>query len=150
MRTIVLFTLLTVSFAYTAVPSSTDRNCGSLYGVFLDAETGQGVGGIQVLLNEIKRSGVTHEDGHFFLPAIPMGTYTVQTFRIGYKNIVKNIAINRCDTIRVEFHIFKAPIMLNAVMVDAEEENTLDFVMDKNPVELEGKRLRPPIGTDNC
>ncbi len=130
---------------FASVPPDNEKNCGSLYGRVFDAETGDPVAGITVFLPEITRSGFTHGDGHFFIPALPVGVYTLQTFRIGYQNVLLNIKIDRCDTNYVEFKMKSSPLNMESVIVTSRGEKSIDMLTEPL-VRVEGKKLRQQLG----
>ncbi|MBD3287663.1 TonB-dependent receptor plug domain-containing protein, partial [candidate division KSB1 bacterium] len=137
--------ILTVVQVSPSIPQDSKKNCGALYGRVFDQETGDPIAGITVFLPEITRSGFTHEDGHFFIPALPIGVYALQTFRIGYQNVLLNVKIDRCDTNYVEFRMKSSPLNMESVVVTSQGDKTMD-VLTEPPVQVEGKKLRQQLG----
>lgn len=140
-----IYIILIAVNAFPSVPPDNEKNCGSLYGRVFDQETGEPISGITVFLPEITRSGFTHEDGHFYIPALPIGVYTLQTFRIGYQNVLLNINIDRCDTNYVEFRMKISPLNMESIVVTSQGDKTFD-VLTAPPVRVEGKKLRQQLG----
>jgi protocatechuate 3,4-dioxygenase beta subunit len=74
---------------------------GSITGTVVDAETGRGVGGIEIatfaagaaatsflaLFNELQAMGRTDDSGNFHIPGIPAGNYDLQAMLDGYAQV---------------------------------------------------------------
>lgn len=142
---VVIFSLLILATITRAeTPPGDKRQCGTLLGYVRDSETAEPVSGVQVLLTEITRSGMSHEDGHFYIPELPLGKYTLRTFRIGYQNIVVSVNINHCDTNRVVLKITNSPLEIAAIQVT---ENAESMNLATTPdILLENKKLRQQLG----
>lgn len=150
MKIKILFVFLLLLFSGTNLAradtlAADKRKCGTLFGYVRDSENGEPVSGTQVLLAEITRSGMTHADGHFYIPELPLGKFTLRTFRIGYQNIVVTVNINQCDTNRVVLKINSSPLQVAAIQVTGDTEDPLN-ILTKPDVLLENKKLRQQLG----
>lgn len=123
-----------------------ERSCGSLYGILLDQDTQLPVAGTQVYIEQIKRSGYSHEDGHFYLPALPFGNYTLRTFRIGYQNVLVPVSINRCDTVTIEISLKSTPLSMETIVVLATANKDMGALLQEPTFLMEGKKLRQQLG----
>ncbi len=145
---IVITTLNFLFFIFwlqAAEPGKNLKKCGLLYGLILDEETKEPVNGVQILLAEIIRSGMSHENGHFFIPEVPLGKFTLRTFRIGYQNIVQTVTINRCDTNFVLIKLHSSPLMLSTIEIAAADADNFEAIK-KSGMVMEGKKLRQHLG----
>jgi outer membrane receptor protein involved in Fe transport len=71
--------------AICALPSLGEAQTGKLTGVVTDAQTGQPLEGVQILLQGRGIGVLTNETGRFFILNVPVGTFTVVARRIGYQ-----------------------------------------------------------------
>ena len=141
--TFILITLTMMSQGWSQVQ---EGRCGALWGRVVDAADNKPVAGVQILLDEVHRSGMTHADGHFFLPALPLGSFNLQTFRIGYQNIRQHVHINVCDTIKITITLKESPLAMQAILVSDNRESGLQAAMEDPDFNLEGRRLRQQLG----
>lgn len=143
-RVLIFSLLILATITRAETPPGDKRQCGTLLGYVQDSGTAEPVSGVQVLLTEITRSGMSHEDGHFYIPELPLGKYTLRTFRIGYQNIVVSVNINHCDTNRVVLKITNSPLEIAAIQVT---ENAESMNLATTPdIVLENKKLRQQLG----
>lgn len=138
------FFIITNLFAEKPFSDKTTRTCGALHGYVYDQDSNDPVSGVQILLTEITRSGMTHEDGHFYIPELPLGSFTLRTFRIGYQSILRMVTLNRCDTNQVIIKIKVSPLTIAAIHVDAQQ-NSLEAQIQPD-VRMTGKKLRQQLG----
>ena len=80
---------------------------GSISGVILDAETGEGLIGATVLVEGTTKGAITDIDGSFSITGVPSGDYTIEVSYTGYstKEIEANVGSGDTDigTISMEF-----------------------------------------------
>jgi len=58
---------------------------GRITGTVLDAETGQPVSGVRVLVTAVRRAAITAHNGRYFFINVPPGEYTLTFERAGYE-----------------------------------------------------------------
>lgn len=67
---------------------------GKISGRVLDAETGEALPGVNVMIQGTPWGASTNLDGHYTILNVPPGTYTLKFSMIGYANyIVKNVKV---------------------------------------------------------
>ncbi len=144
-RSVLFIFLLTVfnARADDDVSHKHGDECGALYGRVIDADTQAPVAGTQIYIMELNRSGVSHDDGWFFLPGLPFGTYTLQTFRIGYQSVFQKFRIAVCDTNRIVVKTTNSPLQMQSLVVIDE---SADSKAGSKPLHMEGKKLRQELG----
>jgi iron complex outermembrane receptor protein len=142
----VMFILITLTMTSQGWTQVQEGRCGALWGRVVDAADNGPVAGVQILLDDVHRSGMTHAEGHFFLPSLPLGSFTLQTFRIGYQNIRQPVHINICDTIRITIALKESPLEMQAIHISDTAESGLQAAMEDPDFNLEGRRLRQQLG----
>ncbi|KPJ62968.1 hypothetical protein AMJ44_14925 [candidate division WOR-1 bacterium DG_54_3] len=95
---------------------------GKLAGVIRDQESGTPLPGASVMIKGTSIGTSTDEDGEYFLINVPVGTYTVEVFLIGYQSVKKTKVTVLLDlTTPLDFELKSSPIELEkAIIVVAE------------------------------
>lgn len=94
---------------------------GKLTGLVTDQQTGEPLAGVQVTIEELRRSTLTGENGRYFMINIPPGTYTVTAQIIGYATVRKeNISITIDVTRTVDFEMTSEALAVSPVVVEVE------------------------------
>ncbi|MBD3170397.1 MAG: hypothetical protein GF307_13010, partial [candidate division Zixibacteria bacterium] len=78
-----------------------DKNVkyGSIHGRIIDGETQWPIEGATVLVAGAERGAASDSSGEFTIDNIPVGTYNVNIYRIGYKPLTKTDIIVRSQRI---------------------------------------------------
>ncbi len=76
-----LMVMVAVSFAQQSTPTFTE---GKIIGRMVDAETGEALIGVTVMLEGTKLGAVTDLDGNFVIKRVPVGIYTLVASSVGY------------------------------------------------------------------
>lgn len=118
------------------------RKYGNLQGLFLDADTGEPVGGVQVLLREVHRSAISNSNGMFSIKGIPEGQYSLHTFRIGYRAYHTIVMIIAADTQRLILSMKAMPLSGEIILIETDREKKTSSVV----LEMSGIRLRQNLG----
>ncbi|HRR09658.1 MAG TPA: TonB-dependent receptor [Rhodothermales bacterium] len=109
-----------------------------LAGRITDFATGDPVPFVQVLLEELRRTSMTNENGRFVFPNVPSGTYHLKAFRVGYQSIEEDIQVNTQDTVYIMIRLPASINQLGEVEIMGESGNTLE----KAALAVEGATLR--------
>src|SRR5215207_6539685 len=92
-RAIFYLLTLTLIFVFHSATFAQSGTAGALTGVVKDP-TGANLPGVSVFVRNIgtgaTRTAITGEDGHWTLPALPIGTYEVSYEVIGFKKLVRD------------------------------------------------------------
>lgn len=76
---------------------------GKITGTVTDAETGQPLPGVNVIVEGTDYGAATNQDGYYVILNVPPGTYTVHAMMIGYANyIVSDVRVEIGLTTRVD------------------------------------------------
>ncbi len=91
-------------------------------GRVLDAESGESLPGVNIVLLGTQLGTATGPDGQFRLAGLPAGTYALSLSIIGYAPVVqKGVVIAPGDTVRLEVHLTPTPIEMPAVVVSTSK-----------------------------
>ncbi len=118
------------------------RSYGHLKGAVYDEETDDPVAGVQILIKEAHRSTLTSGNGSFRMNRLPVGKYTLQTFRIGYREYRLWIQIHENDTLMLNIRLTDAPILGEGIIIEAQKSG----VESQKAIEMAGERLRQNLG----
>lgn len=93
---------------------------GSLVGIISDEETNEYLPGVFVQLDGTQIGTQTSDEGIFFIHNIPIGTYDVQIYLIGYeKKIIKDVAISADRKTQLEVKLKTEAVPGEYVVVEA-------------------------------
>jgi outer membrane receptor protein involved in Fe transport len=117
------------------------RSAPILYGRISDAESHEGLLGVNVQLAEALRGTATDADGRYHLHLPDMGTWTVRVTHVGYRAIEQKVTA-AADSVELNFALASDPLQAEEVVVTSEaRESTARLsttrveVVDQNTVE---------------
>lgn len=84
-----------------------------------DAETGAGVPGAVVHVEDPRRHEVTHEDGRYHLLRLPPGRYTLSFEHLGYRGAVREVTLAAGEAAIVDVALRPAAVELEELVVTA-------------------------------
>ena len=94
---------------------------GKIAGRVQDAQTGEALVGISVVIEGSTMGASTDIDGQFTIISVPPGTYTVAASGVGFqRRRITNVKVSIDFTTRLEFRLGTEEITLDAVEVEAE------------------------------
>ncbi|MFC1558897.1 carboxypeptidase-like regulatory domain-containing protein, partial [candidate division KSB1 bacterium] len=83
-RTIILFLLLIIIIR---VPGIYGGTTGKIVGIVTDKTTGEGLPGVNIVIEGTTLGAATDEKGNYFIINIPAGVYSIAVTMIGYKSV---------------------------------------------------------------
>ena len=99
------FLLIFFLIPFNAYPGTT----GKIAGTVLDAETGLGLAGVNVIIEGTTLGAATDLNGNFIILMIPPGIYSVRAMMMGYNNFrYENVKVSIDLTTRLEFKLQSA------------------------------------------
>ncbi len=109
---------------------------GTITGNVSDAKTGEMLVGVNVVVNELNRTGVaTNESGRFKI-GVPVGSYSLRISLVGYQTIIKtDVVVTTGGETHVAIKMQETPLELGRVTITpdyfdkAAIENTLSTVV---------------------
>jgi len=107
-----------VLVAFALVPSLAVAQTGKLTGVATDAQSGQPIDGVQILLQGTGIGALTAENGRFFILNVPVGIYTVVARRIGFQTAERrNVQVLIDVTTPVDFALPPAAQVVEEIQI---------------------------------
>jgi len=106
------------SYSHSTELQAEEKRTGSIRGQVIDADTQAPLAGTNVVVVGTKRGAATDLEGHFDIPNIAVGYYTLQFDYIGYAQLRKTDVIVRSERItfvRAELKLF--PLEMEAITV---------------------------------
>ncbi len=131
-----------VQFLYSA--PALPPNTAALKGNLVEAETGEPIAFVNILLQEVNRSITSDQRGEFLLVDVRPGSVTLKTFRIGYRNIAIPVELTADDTLEITIALPRAVIHMGGVTVESSR------IDDRSVVEpdilFSDKKLHQALG----
>jgi len=90
----------------------------TLSGRILNEETGEGLPGVHVIIDELKFGAVTDGSGYFIIHSIPIGTHSITIKMIGYTTLKKDIEL-KGSGLELELNLKEELYMLQGALVEA-------------------------------
>jgi outer membrane receptor protein involved in Fe transport len=106
------------------------QTTGKISGIITDAQTGEPLIGVNVVVMGTSLGAATDIEGSFFIINIPAGKYNIQISMVGYEKIIqRDIVVNSNRTVAADFKlkpsaVEQAPVIIEAVRPDVEREKT--------------------------
>jgi hypothetical protein len=75
---------------------------GSIQGRVIDSETGEGIGGVNVTTTPPTVAILSESDGSFIVQDAPVGSYTVQARKPGFKNNSVSVTVGEWKNVRAD------------------------------------------------
>jgi len=114
---LVIFGLL---FPATGVFAQTT---GKIAGHVSDAETGEPLPGVNIVIVGTNQGAATDQDGDYFIINIEPGTYSVRASMIGYAEVTQTgVDVQTSHTTPVDFHLQTQAIAGQSVTIQAQRE----------------------------
>lgn len=113
---VLLFLIFSLFFNFNLVAGIT----GKIAGKVTDAETGEALIGINVLIEGTSLGAATNIDGNYVINNVEPGTYTLIFSGVGYqKKIVTNVKVSSDFTTRIDIQLSTEAIGLETIVVEA-------------------------------
>ena len=104
-------------------PSAEGAVTGKIAGVVVDAETGEGLPGANVLIDGTSLGSATDAEGYFVIIKVSPDIYNVQARMMGYENVTKtHVEVTADHTTRIRFELKTTVIPGTGITVKADAE----------------------------
>jgi TonB-linked SusC/RagA family outer membrane protein len=105
---------------------------GTILGTVTDAQSGETIPGVNVIIAGTQQGGVSDADGSYRISDVEPGTYDVQASFIGYAtNTVAGVSVPAGETVEVNIELEESAVFLDDVVVTAlgveREERSLTY-----------------------
>jgi outer membrane receptor for ferrienterochelin and colicin len=104
-----LFGFLSVGGAYAQQ--------GTIEGTVTDAESGQPLPGVNVVIGELNTGASTNANGQYTIEDVPTGTYEVTAQFVGYQSQTQDVEVSAGQTVTVDFALSGETVGLDEVVV---------------------------------
>lgn len=95
---------------------------GKIAGRVIDANTGEPLIGVNVVISGTSMGAATDIDGNYFIINIPPGIYEIKASLVGYSTvIIKNVRVSVDQTTRVDITMKEEAIAINDIVVTAQK-----------------------------
>ena len=130
-----LFGFLSVGGAYAQQ--------GTIEGTVTDAESGQPLPGVNVVIGELNTGASTNANGQYTIEDVPTGTYEVTAQFVGYQSQTQDVEVSAGQTVTVDFALSGETVGLDEVVVtgaagQAQRREVGNTVSSISVGELEG------------
>jgi hypothetical protein len=116
-HTLTLATL--AALAATSVAHAQAATRGAIEGTVLDSASGEPKFGVAVTLDGTGRRALTDTAGHFVLPDLAAGTYTLRTRQSSTRSVERVVEVRAGATTTLLLHVATTPVTLGAVRATA-------------------------------
>jgi hypothetical protein len=111
-------TVVLVAFCITAVHAQS----GNITGTVTDAETGDPLPGVNVVIQGTQQGATTNADGRYRILNVSPGTYTLRASFVGYADaVVEGVDVNTDLTTTINFQLQEEAVGLDEVTVQASQ-----------------------------
>jgi len=119
-----------VLFAYLSFSAFVMGQDGTIKGKITDAQTGEPLFGVMVIVEDIFYEEMTDENGEFMILDVPVGTYSVTTEHFSYEPVTREgIVVKAGETAELALELESGSIGLSAaeivVRINRESETAL-------------------------
>jgi hypothetical protein len=105
------------------MPATAAAQSGKIAGSVSDAETGDPLPGVNVVIEDLNQGSATDQEGDYFIINVPPGTYNVQASFVGYREVVKeNVQVSTDRTATVDFELIPETVEVGEVVVTADQD----------------------------
>lgn len=111
--TILLFSLLASIAAFAGTELTT-----TISGRVTNDETGEGLPGVHVIIEELNLGVVTDGNGSFVIRQVPLGKHSVTIKMVGYSTLSKELELTQAG-LEMEFKLKEELYMLKGAIVEA-------------------------------
>ena len=133
-----VFPLVVVFIAATSLFGVTT---GKISGVVKDAQSGDALPGVNVVIEGTTMGAASDIEGNYFILNIPPGSYTLRASMMGYKTLSKTeVLVQATRTIIVDFALETTTIVGEEVTVVAERE-IVPLDVSSSQIIVEGEKI---------
>lgn len=131
------------------VPETAHAQTGSVKGEVTEAETGEPLPGVNVVIPSLSAVGAsTTSEGNFEIESVPVGTYDVLAQFVGYRSFRKEITVEAGETTEVNFAMQRSEVELDEVVVSVDAGDTRRRAIGTDISQVESGELDDAVATD--
>lgn len=143
---LLIFNLILFTFIFLISTQTFAGITGKIAGKVKDAQTGEDLIGINVLIQGTTMGAATGVDGNYIINNIEPGTYTLVFSGVGYqKQIVTDVKVSSDFTTRIDIQLSSEAISLETIVVEAKNPMIRKDLTSSNTVIDESKIQSLPV-----
>lgn len=123
----ILFVLICFCCAFLrtmADPMTLNSSDANIIGHVIDAQTGEHLSYINIILKGTTIGAMTDASGHYFLKNLPEGVFTLEVSALGYESQQRTVSLKKGKTLELNFEIKEDVVALSGVVVSANRALT--------------------------
>lgn len=93
------------------------RDAGTIEGHVLDAESGEPLGGAEVMVEGTSLRVLTSDGGSYVIVGVPAGDHDLTASMLGYRSVSKEVEVQARATTTVDFELRVSPVEMDAIVV---------------------------------
>ncbi len=118
---ILFFSVLILSSLFPGINAQTRSR---IVGVVKDADTGELLGGTNIIVMNTGLGAASDLEGNFFIVNVPVGTYNIKASMIGYKSqIIEDVIVSADRLTKMEIEMQSTVIQGEEVVVTAKKDD---------------------------
>lgn len=90
---------------------------GDITGVVTEAETGEPLPGVNILLTDTNQGTAANPDGQYTLEEVPVGTYTLRATFVGFRAFTTEVTVEAGETVEQNIQMRTGAVGLDEVVV---------------------------------
>ncbi len=120
--------ILTVFLSFTlGLAQEVTSSSGTIEGLVVDSETGEGLIGVSVMLQGTALGAATDLDGHYQIGHVPTGTYVLVGTYLGYaKYTVTSLEVKPSESTTLNFQMKSEALQGKEIVIEAKEVNNTE------------------------
>lgn len=122
-------------------PAAEGEERFAVIGVVVDAATGAGLVGANLLLEETAQAVACDTGGAFVLTSVPVGVYTLVVSHVGYRTAFRRLEVTGAKSAPVRLRLQPEPVQLQQTLVQADP--SASSAGASRPVREFDLRIRP-------
>ena len=143
--------LLGALFAVGMLVSGAFAQTGRIEGEVMEAETGEPLPGVNVVIPALSAEGVgaaTTAEGTYAIASVPAGTYEVQARSVGYQSRRQQVTVEAGETVTVNFTLQRSNVELDEVVVSVDAGDTRRRAIGTDIAQVKAEQLEDAVATD--
>lgn len=117
-----LYMLAVLSVHFASGQTAAAQSVGIIAGTVADAETGEALPGVNLLIEGTRHGAATGPDGRFLIGPLQAGGYTLQARFVGYQRGARQVQVTVGDTTHVQLALAPRTVGLETVVVTARRD----------------------------
>jgi hypothetical protein len=107
-----MVTRLSAIAAFLLLAPGVAAQTGTLTGRVIDAQSGEPIPAVQVVLNVLDVGVLTRENGAYMIPGLPVGSQAVTAQLVGYGSVTVSVTIADRQTSVLDFRLTQQPLQV--------------------------------------